>query len=409
MADQLSADLASLRIPRGVGGHPRMAARRRGWLVGLIALGAAGVGGWFGWQALVARVRPLEVRVGEVRWVSPAASTVRLAASGYVVPQVISRVGAKWLGRVQTSHVREGGQVQAGAPLLELETREVAAALAASRARVVAAKARAAAAQATLAETQLQHERESRLLAAGATPRSVVEDLAARLASLRATAAAADDEASAAEAEIAQLQVRLDDAVLIAPIDGVVLRRPPDVGELIGPETGGAVEVADFRSLMVECDVPEGRLAQVTPDGPAEITLDAYPAERVRGVVDSIAPRVDRAKATVTVRVRFADGPGRALPDMAARVGFLAQALDAEAVRQPARLVVPEAAVVDGPDGRVVWRVDQGTARRTHVTLGVALPGGFEVTAGLPDGARVVLAPPSTLRDGQAIAERSGP
>lgn len=409
MADQLSADLASLRIQRnrpGGAGAPR---RGRGLLVAVLLVAALATAGVLGWRQLLARVRPLEVRVAEVRWVSPAASTVRLSASGYVMPQVVSRVGAKWLGRVRTVHAREGGRVRTGDALLELETTDVVAALAAVRARAVAAKARAAAAQATLAETEQQHAREARLVQAGATPRSVVEDLAARCASLRAAAAAAGDEATAAEAEIAQLQVRLDDAVLSAPIEGVVLRRPPDVGELIGPETGGAVEVADFRSLMVECDVPEGRLGLVASDGPAEIVLDAYPVERVRGVVHAIAPRVDRAKATVTVKVRFADGPGRALPDMAARVSFLAEALDPAALAQPARLFVPEAAVVEVGAERVVWRVDQGSARRTSVSLGAAMPGGFEVTRGLQDGARVVLAPPPALRDGQSITERSGP
>jgi RND family efflux transporter MFP subunit len=409
MADQLSADLASLRIPRGGGGRATPAGRRRGWVLVLAAVGGLAIAGVAGWQRLVSAVRPLEVRTAEIRWMSPAAASVRLTASGYVVPQVISRVGAKVLGRVAEVRAREGAAVRAGDVLVRLDDAEPRAALGAAQARAAAAAARAQTARATLAETRQQLAREEALLAAQATPRSVVDDLRARVESLAAAVTAADAETAAATAAVAELEVFVGHATVVAPIDGVVLRRPPDLGELMGPETGATIELADFRSLMVECDVPEGRLALVQSDAPAEVVLDAFPTERIRGVVASIAPRVDRAKATVTVKVRLPDGPGRALPDMAARVGFLAEALAAETLREPPRLFVPAAALVAADGGRAVYRVDEGVARFTRVTVGATMDGGFEVAEGLREGQRVVLAPPGDLRDGQAVAERSGP
>ena len=85
----------------------------------------------------------------------------------------------------------------------------------------------------------------------------------------------------------------------------------------------GGVEIADFTTLMVETDVPEQRLHQVKMGGPAEIVLDAFPNRRYRGKAVEVTPKVNRAKATVTVKVAFVDENEGVLPDMAARVSFL--------------------------------------------------------------------------------------
>jgi hypothetical protein len=96
-----------------------------------------------------------------------------------------------------------------------------------------------------------------------------------------------------------------------APIGGRVISEVPEVGEIVGPVTGAAsadaiIEIADFTTLAVETDVPESRLDKLRRDDgqpvPAEIVLDAYSSKRFTGKVIEIVPRVNRAKATVTVR-----------------------------------------------------------------------------------------------------------
>ena len=209
-------------------------------------------------------------------------------------------------------------------------------------------------------------------------------------------------------------QVHLGDVTIRAPITGTVINKPPQLGEYVGPQPPGVtvdmggIRVADFSTLLVETDIPEGRLNLIKPNGPAEIVLDAYPAKRFRGHVKEITPQVDRAKATVIVKVAFDDDTEGVLPDMSARVSFLAKALDEEAVKIPPKTVVPGVAVVERGGAKVVFVLDEGKARMVPVQLGEAFGSGFELLSGPMPGTRVVKDPPKTLADGQSVKLAEG-
>lgn len=407
MADRLSEDLASLRIPDRVETNPDAG---KGWrtvaVIAVIVL-ALGIGlAWFV-GGLKSKLTSPEVEVTEVRLVSPAQSSVEVTSTGYVVAQVSSKVGAKLLGRVADVKIREGGSVKEGDVIMKLDDAEQLAAIASARARSLASKARADTARATLAETKRQYEREKALAEQGASARSVVEDLEAKLSSLSESAKAADADVDAAKAEVNALEVTLQYTTIKAPISGVVLGKPVEVGELVGPGTAPVAELADFSTLMVETDVPEGRLHLVDKGSPAEVVLDAYPSKRYRGEVAEISPRVNRAKATVVVKVKFVDDATGALPDMAARVSFLNAPLDAAGMKEPPKTVVPAAAISERGGSKVVFRIEDGRARMVPITLGPPVGNGFEVVQGPKDGARLVANPSSKLADGDTIKEKS--
>jgi multidrug efflux pump subunit AcrA (membrane-fusion protein) len=157
---------------------------------------------------------------------------------------------------------------------------------------------------------------------------------------------------------------------------------------------------------MVETDIPEGRLHMVKVGSPCEITLDAFPGRRYRGQAMEISPRVNRAKATVGVKVKFVDPPTDVLPDMSARVSFLTAALDDAALAAKAKNVVPASAVVDRAGGKVVFVLEEDVARMRTVSLGPKLGDGYELIDGPAPGARLVARPPETLADGQRVKER---
>jgi multidrug efflux pump subunit AcrA (membrane-fusion protein) len=192
------------------------------------------------------------------------------------------------------------------------------------------------------------------MVTGGLSAKAVVDDLEARVASLTAAVRAAEADATAADAETRTLVVQLDNYNGFSPIAGTVVDKIVEVGEVVSPGFGapGVVEVIDLGSLVVEIDVPETRLSQVKVGGPAEVVLDAYPTQRYRGAVKEIGRRVNRAKATVPIKVSFVDRPAEVLPDMAARVSFLSAAIDEQALKLPPKLVVPTEAVVqrDGAD-----------------------------------------------------------
>jgi HlyD family secretion protein len=411
MSDQLSSDLASLKIDRTI--RPKGKSPLGTIVVVLLLVGVAGAGYRFGLPYVEATVFKTEVEVTEVITVSPAQASVELTSTGYVVAQSVSAVAAKVAGKVKAQHVREGAKVKAGDVLLEIDPSDINASIATAASQSAAARSRIQTAKANLAEIELQAKRAHSLAKEGIGPQGSADDLDARASSLKEMVKASEMEARAADALVAALRVNLNSFTVIAPIPGTVVNKPPEVGEFVGPQPAGVaidmggVQIADFSTLMVETDVPEQRLSQVKIGGPCEIILDAFPTKRYRGKSYQVTPKVNRTKATVTVKVAFVDENDGVLPDMAARVSFLAGELDKEAMKAPPKTIVPGNAIVDMQGTKVVFRLEGGVVRMTPVTLGPAFGTGFEVSSGVSAGTKIVSSPPAGLADGQRIKERN--
>ena len=422
MNDKLSAELQSLRIDRDAPPPPRA------WPKALLAvglLGGAGAAVAAALPYLEAQVFKTEVSLTQIALVSPAQASVQVTATGYVQADRTSKVAPKVPGRVLELHVAQGDEVTEGQVLLELDPADDKASIAAAQSRVAAAAAqakgagaRAETAKAELAEVQQRVAREQKLASEGITATSVVADLQARAAAraqnvkaAEAAEAAARAEAGALGAQVNVLKTGLNNLVLVAPISGRVINKPPQLGEFVGPQPAGlsvdmgGIEIADFTTLLVEADVPETRLHLIKPGAPAEIVLDAFPTTRYRGKVKEITPQVDRAKATIKVKVSFVDATEGVLPDMAARVSFLAKELDEQAIKAAPKTVVPGSAVTERAGAKVVFVVDGDRVRMAPIELGPAFGSGFELQRGPSPGAQVVANPPPTLADGQRVKE----
>ncbi|WP_437276395.1 efflux RND transporter periplasmic adaptor subunit [Sorangium sp. So ce375] len=404
MSDQLSSDLASLRIQRDV--DPDRRSPLRTALVAAVVLAAIGGAAAFAVPRAQSAIFKTEVTTTEVALVSPAQASISVTSTGYVVPQVVSKVGAKIPGRIARVHVKEGDVVKQGDLLVELEDADQKSLVAAAQAKVAAARARAAASRASIVEVEQQVARERLLVERQVTGRASMEDLTARMNSLAQSAAAADAEVKAAAADVESLRVTLADRKIIAPINGTIMSKPPEVGEVVGLELPHFVEIADFTSLVVETDVPETRLYLVEPGKPCEVVLDAYPSKRHRCTTLEIGKRVNRAKATIPVKVKFVGEAKEALPEMSARVSFLAEALSEEAMKEPPKRVVPEAAVVERGGAKVVFVVNEGQVKMVPIKVGGPAPGGLELLDGPAPGARLVARPSDDLADGQKIKEK---
>ncbi len=286
-----------------------------------------------------ARVFKTEVATTEIGLVSPAQATVDLSATGYVVPQVVAKVGAKVTGRVVKVSIHEGSVVKAGDVLFELDPSDQKSAVAAAAARVQAARTKAAVAhsraevaRANVTETRIQLERNRKLAERGAANAATVDDLAAHLASLESQvraaegdAVAAEADARVAEAEMSTQSTNLTNMTIAAPMNGTAATKPAEVGDVVTP-TGTLVELVDFDSLRVEVDVPESKLGMIKVGSPCEVVLDAYPDKRQRGEVTEPSPRPrqghGRGQGEVRRRPRRRpprDGRARQLPRSGSR------------------------------------------------------------------------------------------
>lgn len=403
--DSLSSDLASLKIdrdpPSGGGGGAWVK-----WGIWLGVLGGLAFGVKAAWPSLEAQVFKTEVTTGTIVDVSPSMALTSLTATGYVIAERRSKVGTNLPGRIANLLVHEGSQVKAGDVLVELDAADYKSAVQASQARVLAAQARVAASRAVLAELRVQIERQRKLVAQNVAARSVLEDLEAREGTQQAEIQAAEAEVKSAQAQVAVARTSLGRMTIAAPIDGTVLDKPLDVGEsvdMIMP----ILELADLSSLVVEIDVPETRLSLVKVGGPCEISMDAFAGKRFRGQVREIGKRVNRAKATVPVKVEFVELDEGVLPDMSARVSFLTEELNQEALTGASKLIAPTKAIAQRQGASVVFVVESGKVKLEIVEVGETTSDGVELVSGPPAGTRVVLNPPSTLADGLSVKERT--
>jgi RND family efflux transporter MFP subunit len=405
MADQLSQDLASLKIDRAAppSGRGKVLVILLAILAGLGALGYFVV-----YPKVKAALFTREVQTEVVVLISPSQAQTQLTATGYVIAQVSAKVAAKVPGRIAEIYVEEGQVIKRGDKVARLEDVDAKSAIAASRARASAARAKVAIARGSLAELEATLKRDKPLAEKGVIAKAPVDDLEVKVGSLQASIRAAEAETAAAEAEAKSLEVQLGSYVITSPIDGTVIDKLVEVGEGVAPGFGtpGVVELVDMTSLVVEVDVPEARLSQVVVDRHCDIVLDAYPAKTFRGAVKEIGRRVNRAKASVPVKVRFVDRPEQVLPEMAARVGFLSEEAKDERNTAPPKLVVPASAIAQRAGADVVFVVEDGEVRMTTVKLGEPVGEGRELLSQLPPGTKVVMKPPKDLADGEKVKEK---
>jgi RND family efflux transporter MFP subunit len=231
-------------------------------------------------------------------------------------------------------------------------------------------------------------------------------------ATARATAAQARIEAGDAALRVAE--ATLENTYIRAPFTGTVLRKEAEVGEVVAPSVGGGltrgavVTMADLASLEVEVDVNEAYIGRVSHGQRASITLDAYPDTSFRGVVRQVVPTADRQRATVQVKVSILDRDPRILPEMGARVDFLASDSAkgggvAAAGSASTRFRLPADAVRDQGGRSVVWLVRDGRLTARPVEAGPVSAGYREITRGLSGGERVVTGGVETPKEGMRV------
>ena len=400
-------DLSKLSLNKAGTATTALAARRRKkWIkwgiIGVLALAAVG--------AMIARrvSAPAEVELGTVTTAFPTQGFTLLNATGRVVAARKAAVSTKATGRLEYLGVQEGSVVKAGQVLARLEALDVNATRDQARAGTNAARANLTQGGTELTEAEANYRRTQDLFQKNFVSAATLDTAKARLDRARATMASLSAAIGVAEAQTRSAVVSVEQTVIRAPFDGVVLTKNANVGDIITPfssaagSIGAVVTMADMSTLEVEADVAEASIAKVAVGAPCEITLDAFPDVRLLGEVSRIVPTVDRAKATVLVKVSFVERDPRVLPDMSAKVAFFKQK-PTEMDRKPVTSVRKEALVER--DGKpVLFAFDGKVAKLTSVTKGRDL-GEFVEVSGVKAGDRVVLKPTVELRDGAAVVQ----
>ena len=399
------SDLSKLKISRDPAAAP-VKSRRRGLkrvvLIVLVLAVAA---------LLVARsmMAPVEVETATVSVAYRSQSYTQLNATGYVVAQRKAAVASKATGRLEWLGVREGSVVRQNEVLARLENRDVTASMEQAAANIKVTQANLEQGEAELNEAQRNFNRSRDLLAKNFVSPAAHDIAVGRLEKAKAAVSGYRAAIAVAQANHRASQVAVEQTLIRAPFDGVVLTKNANVGDVITPfssalgSQAAVVTMADMTTLEVEADISESNLAKVKIDQPCEIQLDALPDMRFRGRLLRLVPTVDRSKATVLAKVRFAELDPRILPEMSAKVSFLSQ--EVPAAERGARVAVHPAAVVTRDGKSVVFAVRDGRAVQLGVEAGDKVGELLEIKAGVAAGDKLVLRPAEKLRDGTRVVQ----
>jgi HlyD family secretion protein len=404
--ESLRGDLAALRIDRAKPAPPRRSPRLLG---ALLALGVVGAGA----AALALNPGALQgfglgqapvVRVAyAVRSAPSAGSELRprtaLTGSGYIVTQsqYIS-LGVRVSGRITEYLVDEGERVKQGQPLAVLDGRPFEAEI-----RRLNAERAIASANIDLYRKDLQ--RLLRLHTSEVSSEAQVDQKENQLRVAQAQQARAD-------AELMRQKLDLEDTVLRAPVDAVVLEKLKEVGEIATPGgfagSGELIRLANLAEMRAEVDVNEADLARVALDQPAEVIPDADTSRRYSARVVELTPQVNRQKGTLKVEVRIEQPDAWLRPDMSARVDFLespaAASEAAPAGAEPAaQVMAPAAAIRRDAQGGFAWVVSDGLLRRQPVEIGGTAGDQVLIRSGLLGGEALVVSDAAAFAAGQRV------
>ncbi len=403
VAGRPGPDLAALRIDETARASPS----RRRLVVPLAALAVLLV--LSAVAALLVR-RPVRVDLAVARASgAPGAPAALLNASGYITPRRRATVAAKVTGRVERIDAEEGMTVTAGQVLARLDDADARRRLTSVQAARAVAAASLKDLEVRLANAEREQVRAQELERSGFASAQAADAARTDVLSLKARLALAGDQVSAADADVAIARQDLDNTVVRAPFDGVIVSKDAQRGEMVSPMSAGGgftrtgiATVVDMSSLEIEVDVNEAYIARVKPGQRVTATLDAYPDWAIPASVRTVIPSADRQKATVKVRIAFDALDPKMLPDMGVKVAFLGEAPSAGALARQ-RVAVPSAAVRERDGARHVFVVREGKAERRAVTVAGTKGEETEIEAGLTEGETVVVGPPEGLKDGDRV------
>ena len=333
-----------------------------------------------------------------------------LNASGYVTPRRRATVASKITGRVTGVFFDEGMHVPQGFVLATLDDSDVRRALDSAKADRDTAQASILDFQVQLKYAEIELHRAQELQTSGVQTQEQLDAARTAADSLKAKIDLAKQQVIGAVARIAEAQQAVDNCIIRAPFDGIIVSKDAQVGEMVSPISAGGgftrtgiATIVDMNSNEIEVDVNEAYIARVLPDQPVTAILDAYPDWQIPSKVRTVIPTADRQKATVKVRISFLKLDPRILPDMGVKVAFLGDEPEQKSGAASSTVIVPQSAVRDQNGSKTVFLVKEDHVERRAVKLGVVQGTDQQVLAGLIAGDSVVVKGPADLHDGQAV------
>ena len=301
-----------------------------------------------------------------------------LSLSGSLSPVAQSTVRSKVAGEVQKVLVREGDRVSEGQVIATIDTADLKARVDAQVATLEETRAKASIAQKNRENNQQLLRQNFISQNAFDTTQSVYEGAAAAVRS--------------ADAQLRIAEKAMQDAVVRAPIGGVVSRRMVNAGEKLGVDAP-MFTVVDLGKMEIEAPAPAAEIPSVKVGQVAHMRVDGYGDRVFEGRIERINPAADPGSRSITLYVSVANREGLLKGGMFAKGQLI---LD----KAPPAPVIPAGALREEAGQAFVYTIEDGKVARRAVTIGMREEGLVEVRSGLEKGIPVVRARITDLKPG---------
>ena len=315
---------------------------------------------------------------------------VTLDATGTVASLNSVEVRPQVAAVVEKVHVREGQFVRAGEPLFTLDSRAV-------QTDVAKAQAQLQRDLASLADAERNLARSKELFAQNFVSRVAV-DTNQTLVDAQRAAVAAD------RAAIEAARVNLSYTRIAAPYAGRAGLVPVAPGSFVSPNaTTPLVTITQLDPIAVAFSLPQRNLSdalQTLRSGGGRVTA-VLPEGRgtLHGKLHFVDNVVDASSGAVKVKALFDNPDEKLWPGAFVGVKLAIQTI-------PGAIVVPQAAIVQGARGRVVYVVEPGNKAAVRPVEVLHAAGPDAVVTGVKPGDRVILDGRTNVRPGATVVER---
>jgi HlyD family secretion protein len=249
----------------------------------------------------------------------------KVNATGTLQPVTTVQVGTQVSGTIKALYADFNSEVRKGQVIAELEPSLFQTQVEQARATMTKLQADADRAQVDVEDTQTKLRRARELFDQKLIARTDLETAQASAAQSQAAVKSAQAQITQARAALNQVQVNLNNTIIKAPIDGVVISRNVDVGQTVAASMQAPtlfVLAQDLTRMQVSASVDESDIGQIAAGQKVSFRVDAYPSDTFRGTVSQVRLNPTTVQNVVTYAA-IIDAPNPALklkPGMTANV-----------------------------------------------------------------------------------------
>lgn len=331
-----------------------------------------------------------------------------ISISGVLVPVKTVNVFSKLTGQVEKIGADVGSNVKAGDIIATLETKTLNTQLQQAQASLNSALVSEQIAKNQAEQSKLNfesvtraYERTKELYNSGAVSKVEMDDMTTKYeiakkqyelatgASLNQSKAAI----SSAQANINNIKIQIENANIMSPINGVVVNRNINAGELASP-SNPLFTIADTSTLKLKGTIPQKYLPFVKVGQDIDVQVDIYPNKIYKGKISSIGPMAINTGMYFPIEISIKN-TDNIKPGVSAHASIN--------ISSEEGIVIPSSAIIQNDGESYVYVIENNTAKKRIVEVGITNDNQSQIISGLNINEKVAISNVNNLFDNAVV------